>query len=114
MGSSEQSFNYRGLKLIEQVMKVTEHVVKGLIKSNEIDKMKCDFTSVRGTKDAVFIGCHLQEKHMIAKKPLYMASVDLEEAFDQVPRDEDHGGTTGKVVNMDITNGEEGLCVIMG
>ena len=30
---------------------------------------------------------HLQKKHMTANKPLYMTSIDLEEAFDQVPRD---------------------------
>ena len=34
-----------------------------------------------------FTVCHLQKKHMIANKPLYMTSMDLEEAFDQVPRD---------------------------
>ena len=31
--------------------------------------------------------CHLQKKHMTANKPLCMTSIDLEEAFDQVPRD---------------------------
>ena len=30
---------------------------------------------------------HLQKKHMTANKPLYMTSIDLEEAFDQVPQD---------------------------
>ena len=44
-------------------------------------------TSVRGTNDTVFIVCHLYEKHMTANKPLYMASIDMEEAFDQVLRD---------------------------
>ena len=34
-----------------------------------------------------FTICHLQKKHMTANKPLYMTSIDLEEAFDQVPRD---------------------------
>ena len=29
-------------------------------------------------------------------------------------RTEDHGETTGKVVNMEITDGEEGLWVKMG
>ena len=38
--------NYRGLKLIEQVMKVLEHVVEGLVRQRvEIDEMQCGFMS---------------------------------------------------------------------
>ena len=70
--------NYRGLKLTEQVMKVLERVVEGLIRQRvEIDEMQCGFMSGRGTTDAIFI----------ANKPLYMAFVDPEKAFDRVPRD---------------------------
>ena len=74
--------NYRGLKLIEQVMKVLERVMEGLIRQRvEIDEMQC------GTTGAIFIVRQLQEKHLAANKPLYMAFVDLEKAFDRVPRD---------------------------
>ena len=80
--------NYRGLKLIEQVMKVLERVVEGLIRQRvEIDEMQCGFMSGRGTTDAIFIVCQLQEKHLAANKPLYMAFIDLEKAFERVPRD---------------------------
>ena len=80
--------NYRGLKLIEQVMKVLERVVEGFIRQRvEIDEMQCGFMSGRGTTDAIFIVRQLQEKHLAANKPLYMAFVDLEKAFDRVPRD---------------------------
>ena len=79
--------NYRGLKLIEQVM-MLERVVEGLIRQRvEIDEMQCGFMSGRGTTDAIFIARQLQEKHLAANKPLYMAFVDLEKAFDRVPRD---------------------------
>ena len=80
--------NYRGLKLIEQAMKVLERVVEGLIRQRvEIDEMQCGFMSGRGTTDAIFIVRQLQEKHLAANKLLYMAFVDLEKAFDRVPRD---------------------------
>ena len=80
--------NYRGLKLIEQVMKVLERVVEGLIRQRaEIGEMQCGCMSGRGTTDAIFIVRQLQEKHLAANKLLYMAFVDLEKAFDRVPRD---------------------------
>ena len=47
--------NYRGLKLIEQVMKVLERVVEGLRQRVEIDEIQCGFISGRGTTDAIFI-----------------------------------------------------------
>ena len=80
--------NYTGLKLIEQVMKVLERVVEGLIRQRvEIDEMQCGFMSGRDTTDAIFIVRQLQEKHLAANKPLYMAFVVLEKAFDRVPWD---------------------------
>ena len=81
--------NYRGLKLIEQMMEVLERVVEGLIRQIvEIDEMQCGFMSGHGTTDAIFIVHQLQEKHSThANKLLYMAFVDLEKAFDRVPRD---------------------------
>ena len=80
--------NYRDLKLIEQVMKVLERVVEGLIRQRvEIDEIQCGFMSGRGTTDAIFNVCQLQENHLTANKPLYMAFVDLEKAFDSVLQD---------------------------
>lgn len=80
--------NYRGLKLIDQVMKVLERVVEGLIRQRVlIDDMQFGFMPGRGTTDAIFIVRQLQEKYLAANKPLYMAFVDLEKAFDRVPRE---------------------------
>ena len=44
------------------------------------------FVPGRGTTDAIFVVRQLQEKYLAAKKRLYMALVDLEKAFDRVPR----------------------------
>ena len=40
----------------------------------------------RGTTDAIFTIRQLQVKYIAANKPLYFAFVDLEKAFDRVPR----------------------------
>ena len=50
--------------------------------------MRCSVTSRQVMAPNMhFTVCHLQKKHMTANKPLYMTSIDLEEAFDQVPQD---------------------------
>ena len=69
-------------------MKVLEHVEEGLIRQRVgIDEMRCGFILGCGTTDAIFIVRQLQEKHLIANKPLYMAFVYLEKkAFDCVSR----------------------------
>ena len=48
--------------------------------------MQFGFVPGRGTKNAIFIIRQLQEKYLAVNKPLYLAFVDLEKAFDRVPR----------------------------
>ena len=79
--------NYRGLKLLEHVMKVLERIVETQIRSSiKIDDMQCGFMPGRGITDAIFIVRQLQEKFLAENKNLYLAFVDLEKAFDRVPR----------------------------
>ena len=49
--------------------------------------MQFGFTPGRGTTDAIFIVRQLQEKFRAKRKPLYYAFVDLEKAYDRVPRE---------------------------
>ena len=85
-GDALNRSNCRGLKLIDQVMKVLERPVEGFIRQRVvIDDMQCGFMQGRGTTDAIFILRQLQEKHLVAGKPLYLAFIDLEKAFDRVP-----------------------------
>ena len=71
------------------LMKMLEHVEEGLIRQRvEIDEMQCGLMLGCGTTVGIFIVHQLQEKHLIANKPLYMAFVYLEKkAFDCVHQD---------------------------
>ena len=86
-GDALERGNYRGLRLTEQVMKVLERIVDGLIRQlMSIDNSQFGFVPGRGTTDTIFVVRQLQEKYLAANKRLYMAFVDLEKAFDRVPR----------------------------
>ena len=86
-GDALERGNYRGLKLTEQVMKVLERIVDGLIRQVvSINDSQFGFVPGRGTTDAIFVVRQLQEKYLAANKRLNMAFVDLEKAFDRVPR----------------------------
>ena len=81
------------LKFTEHVMKVMERIVDGMIREMiAIDEMQFAFVPGRGTTDAIFIIRQLQEKFLSRKDlndknlTLFFAFVDLEKAFDHVPR----------------------------
>ena len=79
--------NNRGIKLTEQVMKILERIVDGLIRQLvSIDESQFGFVPGRGTTDAIFVVRQLKEKYLAANKRLNMAFVDLEKAFDRVSR----------------------------
>ena len=68
-------------------MKALERIVDSLIRQLvSIDDSQFGFVQGRGTTDAIFVVRQLQEKYLPANKRLYMAFVDLEKAFDRVPR----------------------------
>ena len=80
--------SYRGLKLLEQVLKIIERILETVIRSQvDIDSMQFGFVPGRSTTDAIFISRQMQEKHLEKRKDLYFAFVDLEKAFDRVPRE---------------------------
>ena len=87
IGAALDTGNYCGFKLTEQVMKILERIVDVLIRPLvSVDDSQFGFVPGRGTTDAIFVIRQLQEKYLAANKRLYMAFVDLEKAFDWVPR----------------------------
>ena len=66
---------------------ILERIVDGLIRQVvSIEDSQFGFVPGRGTTDAIFVVRQLQEKYLAANKRLYMAFLDLEKAFDRVPR----------------------------
>ena len=61
--------------------------MESLIRSQvDINNMQFGFMSGSSTADAIHILRQMQEKHLISKKKIYLAFVDVEKAFDRVPR----------------------------
>ena len=64
-----------------------EHILATIIRTQvDIDAMQFGFMPGRGTTNAIFILRQVHEKYLGKHKDLYFAFVDLEKAFDRVPR----------------------------
>ena len=74
---------HRAVKLLEHGMKVERMLQKRLCRIVPVDEMQ--FMPERGTIDAVFILRRIEEEHH-AKEKSCKCFVDLEKAFDRVPR----------------------------
>ena len=86
-GDPKECGSYRGIKLLEHGMKIMERVLERRLREKlNIDEMQFGFMPGRGTTDAIFIVRQLQEKYLQSRKNLYFCFVDLEKAFDRVPR----------------------------
>lgn len=80
---------YRGIALLSAAGKVLAHVINSrLVKLAEsfLPESQCGFRPNRGTVDAIFVLKQLQEKCLEQHRDLYLCFVDLEKAFDRVPR----------------------------
>ena len=77
----------RGVKLLKHAMKIVERVLKRKIPELvNIDSMQFGFMPGREMIDALFVVRRMQEEYRDKKKMLYMCFVDIEKAFDRVPR----------------------------
>ena len=86
-GDAVEHGNFRGLRLLDHLMKVFERVIEKYIREAvNIDDMQFRFMPGKGTMDAIFITCMMPERFLAKKKDLYFTFVDLEKAFDRVPR----------------------------
>ena len=87
-GDPMECGSYRRIKLLEHAMKVVERIFDHRIRQQvEIDDMQFGFVKGKGTNDAIFIARQMRAKFRVKGKKLYFGFVDLEKAFDRVPRE---------------------------
>ena len=87
-GDPMECGSYRAIKLLEHAMKVFESVLDKIIRQRvDLAKLQFGFIPGKGTTDAIFVVRQMQERYREKNKELYFAFIDLEKAFDRVPRD---------------------------
>jgi hypothetical protein len=86
-GDAFECGNYRGLRLLKHAMKIWEKVLNERLKNIvRIGQHQFGFMAGRSTVSAVFILRQLKERYVEKNKILYHIFVDLEKAYDKVPR----------------------------
>ena len=87
-GDVRDCSNYRGIKLMCHTLKVFERIIDKRIRGiAPIHDHQCGFQGGLSTTDALQTVKVISEKYRDEKKDLHMVFIDLEKAFDRVPRD---------------------------
>ena len=88
-GDIKECGNYRGIKLMSHTMKLWERVIEARLRNEvNIAEQQFGFMPGRSTTDAIFGLRMLLEKWREGQKKLYCVFIDLEKAYDRVPREE--------------------------
>ena len=88
-GDIKECENYRGIKLMNCTMKLWERIIEARIRKEvTIAEQQFGLLPRRSTTDAIFCLRMLLEKWTEGQKAVHCAFIDLEKAYDRVPREE--------------------------
>ncbi|EYC32640.1 hypothetical protein Y032_0002g1011 [Ancylostoma ceylanicum] len=80
--------NYRPIRLLSHSMKIFERIIDRRVRDIiRVSTNQCGLVANRGTTDAIHAARLMIEKDCEKQKPLHMAFLDLEKAFDRVPHE---------------------------
>ena len=81
--------NYRGIKLMAHTLKLWERVIEKRLREGVlVSDQQFGFMTGRSTADAIFALRQLMEKYREGRKDLHCMFIDLEKAYNRVPRQE--------------------------
>ena len=88
-GDAQCCGNCRGINLMSHTMKVWKRIIEARLRDRvEISKQQYGFMPGKETTDAMFALRMLMEKYREGQRELHCVFVDLEKAYDRVPRKE--------------------------
>ncbi|XP_037780203.1 uncharacterized protein LOC119576613 [Penaeus monodon] len=89
MGKEMDEENYRGIKLMSHTLKLLERIIDDRIRQEAfIRRQQLGFMKGVGTVNGIFCLRQTMEKYREKQKMLHMLFIDLEKAYDRVPRQE--------------------------
>ncbi|GJS41363.1 retrovirus-related pol polyprotein LINE-1 [Tanacetum coccineum] len=87
-GDVQACGNYRGIKLLSHTMKLWERVIeRRLRRETRVTENQFGFMPGRSTTEAIHLLRSLMEKYRERQRDLHMAFLDLEKAYDCIPRE---------------------------